>query len=73
MGRRDAEYVLVRSRKPKKTRQYYYDDDDDDDDDDGSVVYRRTIRRKPRNRYISSEEIDSDYHREKSSDVCVFN
>jgi hypothetical protein len=69
---RDSEYVLVRNRKPRKTRQYYYDEDDDDDDD--SQIYTRVIRRKPakeqRIRYVSSDEIDSDYRRQPS-DVCV--
>jgi len=72
MTDRDAEYVLVRNRKPRKTRQYYYDEDDDDDDD--SQIYTRVTRRKPakepRIRYVSSDEIDSDYRRQPS-DVCV--
>ncbi len=73
MPGRDTEYVLVRSRKPKKTRQYYYDDDEADDDDD-SQIYTRVVRRKPRReqrmRYISSDDIESDYRRQ-SSDVCA--
>jgi hypothetical protein len=74
MADRDTEYVLVRNRKPKKTRQYYYDEDDDDDDDNDSRIYSRLVRRKPRKeqriKYISSDEIDSD-DRLQTSDVCV--
>jgi len=72
MADRDGEYVLVRNRKAKKSRQYYYDDDDDDDDDNDSQIYRRIARRKARNRYFSSDDIESDY-RHQPRDVCVLN
>lgn len=67
MADRDTEYVLLKSRKPKKKKQYYYkndnyeDDDDDDDGNDEPELYRRLPRRKPRVKYVSDEEYDSDY------------
>jgi hypothetical protein len=83
MTGRDTEYVIVRNRKPKKTRRIYYDEDEDYDDDD-SQIYTSTTRRitrskprrqqQPRIKYISSDEIDSDYRRQRvveSRDVCL--
>ena len=74
MGDRNTEYVLVKSRKPKKTRQHYYNDDEDEDEDDDPEFYRRLPRRKPRVRYVSNEDDDYDRHRRRQpSDVCVMN
>ncbi len=61
---------LIRARKREEEEDY--DDDDDDDDDNDSQIYRRIARRKARNRYFSSEDIDSDY-RHQPRDVCVLN
>ena len=69
-------FLIQDKKKPKKSRRYRYDDDDDDDEDD-SDAYPRIVRTKPppkeqRNKYFSSDEIDSDYRRQ-ASDVCVMN
>ncbi|CAF3409072.1 unnamed protein product [Rotaria sp. Silwood1] len=68
MSDRNTEYVLIRNRKPKKSRQYYYDEDpndDDGDDDNDSQIYARLVQIKPRKeqriKYISNDEDDLDY------------
>ncbi|CAF1447860.1 unnamed protein product [Rotaria sordida] len=74
MSDRNTEYILIRNRKPKKSRQHYYDEDanydDDEDDDDDSQIYARLVPRKPRKeqriKYISNDENDFDYRRQIS-------
>ena len=77
---REAEYVIVRDRKPKKPTRYYYDDDDNIDYDTDShhgTSTRRVVRRKPvseqRIKYITSEEPEAEYrrhHASESNEVC---
>jgi hypothetical protein len=72
---REAEYVVVRDRKPKKSTQYYYDDDDNldyDSDSNLGTVPRRVARRKPvsehRIKYVTSEEPNAEYRRQHASE-----
>ena len=82
MTDRTTEYILVPSRrKAKKPKQYYYNEDEDnddnnnnDDDDNDSQIYGRLVPIKPRKeqriKYISNDEIFSDYRKHRS-EVCV--
>jgi hypothetical protein len=75
---RDSEYVLIRDSKPKKSTRYYYDADDDNDSQQ-SVATKTIVRPKPtkepRIRYITSDELESDYRRPRVAEsihVCTF-
>ena len=72
---RDAKYVLVQSRKPKATASYYADDDYHSQIE---APTRRIVRTKPREerrvKYVTSDELDGDYRRERwpvSNDVRI--
>ena len=78
---REAEYVVVRDGKPKKTSRYYYDDDDliDYDTDTPVTTTRRIVRRKPvkeqRIKYISADEPDvaeTPANPPEPTEVCLF-
>ena len=74
---RNVNYVIIPSRRSKRSRHYPYNDDDDDFDYDDDPHVLPAARRLPRTRayrdphlrYLSADHIDSDARRQRYADA----